>query len=387
VISWTFALSALILAIVPQWLPPRGRALAVAALSAAALVVVWSPPIAPILAASLAVYGLGRVLPRLSGRAQTALLWGAIAAILSTLVAFRAAALGRTTLVAGTAVLGLSYFSLKFIQHLVDATGPRPPASDLPGFMASILFLPTFSAGPIERTGDFGRELARPVPPWSERVLGVERVLFGLAKKLLLGDPLLAFAEPILRDPWHAARGALWLGAYALTLALYLDFAGYSDIAIGAAQCAGLKVRENFDSPFLARNLNLLWQRWHMSLTGWLRDFLFVPIARRMLRLTKRPFLSQATAQTATMLACGLWHGLAWNFAAWGLYHAGALTGLAAWRSWRGPAPKGTPVRDALSTLLTFHVFAFGAILFGAELHTALVFLGRMVLVDRLWAR
>jgi D-alanyl-lipoteichoic acid acyltransferase DltB (MBOAT superfamily) len=86
------------------------------------------------------------------------------------------------------------------------------------------------------------------------------------------------------------------------------------------------------------------------------------------------------------MLACGLWHGLALNFAAWGLYHSAALTGLSLWRSARGPAPRSSPVRNALSTLLTFNVFAVGAVLFGAELHTALVFIGRMVFVDRLWS-
>ena len=185
-------------------------------------------------------------------------------------------------------------------------------------------------------------------------MLGIERVLVGLGKKLLVGDRLLAFAEPIFADPAAASRTSLWLAMYAFAIALYLDFAGYSDIAIGAGRIAGLGIRENFDSPYLQPNLTQLWQHWHMSLTSWLRDYVFVPVARRTLKATRRPLLSQGVAQTVTMVACGLWHGFAWNFVAWGLWHAALLTGLAAWRARSGPARPASPaaISSAAASLI-----------------------------------
>jgi alginate O-acetyltransferase complex protein AlgI len=171
---------------------------------------------------------------------------------------------------------------------------------------------------------------------------------------------------------------------YAYAIGLYLDFAGYSDLAIGAARCFGLRVRENFDWPYLSRDLATLWQRWHMSFTGWLRDFVFIPVTRRVLRRTRRPLASQVAGQTVTMLACGLWHGLNWHFAAWGAYHAVGLGGLALWRSIRGAsARERVPIRDALTTVATFHFFAFGLILFACDLSRASVFMGRLLGVVR----
>ena len=376
-ISWIFAVAAVLLAVLPSLLPRPARAVAIALLSAGAVWLIWAPPLIPILAASAAVYGLGLWLPRLREPARGAVLAAGVVAVVGTLAWLRAAQPDRATLVATTAVVGLSYFSLKFIQHLVDSAAGRAREVGPVDFVANVFFLPTFSAGPIERTDEFARALDAEPPSWSERILGVERILFGLGKKLVIGDFLLGYAEPSFRNPELLSTGALWLAAYAFAIALYLDFAGYSDVAIGVARLAGIRVRENFDFPYLQRNLTLLWQHWHMSLTSWLRDFLFIPIARRMLRRTRRPMLSQATAQTVTMVACGLWHGLAWNFAAWGLYHAIALTLLAVWRQRRGPARR-SPVRDAASTLLTFHVFVVGTVIFGCDLPRAGVFLGRL---------
>jgi alginate O-acetyltransferase complex protein AlgI len=161
------------------------------------------------------------------------------------------------------------------------------------------------------------------------------------------------------------------LAIYAFAFGLYLDFAGYSDIAIGLALCAGVQVPENFDAPYLAKNISLLWQRWHMSLTSWLRDFVFLPATRRLLRWTRRPLLSQVAGQLVTMLLCGLWHGLAWHYAAWGVYNGLGLAGLSAWRAWRGPAPAGSLGRDALATVATFHFFAAGLVLFACDVTQA----------------
>lgn len=387
-ISWTFAAGTLALGLATTFAAAALRPVLVAALSLAAAALVWPLPTAALLAASTAVWGLGRLLPRLPERTRSLALSLAILAVIAALVLLRTPRASRDTLVPQASWVGLSYFALKFVQHLLDAAAGRVGTVDLPSFLATILFLPTFAAGPIERTGEFTAKLAREPLAWSDRVLGLERILVGLGKKLLVGDRLLAFAEPVFADPLHATRGDLWLGMYAFAIALWLDFSGYSDIAIGAGRIAGFTIRENFDSPYLQPDLARLWQHWHMSLTSWLRDFVFVPVARRALRATKRPLLSQGIAQTATMVTCGLWHGFAWNFVAWGLWHAALLTGLAGWRAASGPPRPASPTaarRDrVLGALASFHAFAFGLLLFGCPVRGALRYGLRMFGLDGL---
>jgi alginate O-acetyltransferase complex protein AlgI len=402
VISWTFAGAALVLALAPDALPRPARTLAVLVLSVAGVAMIWPVPLIGIAAAACAVWLLGTALPRLPERARRAACAAGVALVVAALVWLRGGHPARTTLVPTTAVIGLSYFSLKFIQHLIDSAGGRTTRLGLSAFLATIFFLPTWAAGPIERTDELAAKLAGPPLAWRERVLGLERIVLGLAKKLLVGNFLLAYAEPAFAEPWLFAPATLWLALYAFAFAIYLDFAGYSDIAIGSARLAGITVRENFDSPYLQADIARLWQRWHMSLTGWLRDFVFVPVARRTLRATRRPLLSQAVAQTATMVLCGLWHGVRWNFAAWGLYHAGLLVGLASLRASRRSAGAslrgvGTPVRSAAtigasaatarmrqaaSVVATFHAFAFGLILFGCPLWVAARYATRMLGID-----
>ena len=383
-LSWTFCVTLVGLALIARFFPPAARRLALPAASIVVVALVWAVPVVPILAATLAVYGLGRVLPRLGPRVRGPALAVAIAAIVAVLARAKVGAGPTATLAASTRIVGLSYFALKFIQHLVDAAAGRAAAVDPFAFVALIFFPPTYAAGPIERSVDFARAVPRAVPTWSDGALGIERVIFGLGKKFLLADPLLAFAEPAFQSPASVARSSLLLATYAYALGLYLDFAGYSDMAIGAARCLGLGVRENFDRPYLSRDLTTLWQRWHMSLTGWLRDFVFLPVTRRVLRRTRRPLLSQVAGQTVTMLACGLWHGIDWRFTAWGAYHAVGLSTVSVWRAIRrAPAGDRGPMRDALATLATFHFFAFGLILFACDLPRAGLFVGRLLGIAR----
>jgi alginate O-acetyltransferase complex protein AlgI len=379
-LSWTFAAALVALGLLGASLPPGARRLALPVTSVVVVAVVWAVPVLPVLGLTLGVYALGRLLPRLGSRLRDWLLGVAIATIVVGLALAKLGGGATATLAAPTRIVGLSYFALKFIQHLVDAAAGRAAAVDLPAFVGLIFFPPTYAAGPIERTVDFARAAPQAAPSWSEGTLGLERIIVGLGKKFLLADPLLAFAEPAFHAPGSVARSVLVLAMYAYALGLYLDFAGYSDLAIGAARCLGVRVRENFDWPYLSRDLSTLWQRWHMSFTGWLRDFVFVPVTRRVLRRTRRPLLSQVTGQTATMLACGLWHGVDWHFAVWGAYHAVGLGTLAAWRSVRGAPPADrSPFRDCVSTLATFTFFAFGLILFACDLPRAGLFIGRLL--------
>ena len=367
-LSVGFAAAGIVLALAPQLLPRGTRTPALALLSLVFVAVLWPVPMAWLVAGSLAVYGLGRILPRVAGPWRTAILAAAIALLVAVLFAPKLDA--TWGLRSAPEVIGLSYLVLKLIQHLVDAAAGRADGVGLWSYLCTLFFVPTFVAGPIERTTDFDRELARPVPSPTERVLGLERILIGLAKKLLLADPLLLWAMPAFARPDDVAHARLVGAIYAYSVGLYLDFAGYSDVAIGVARCAGLRVRENFDNPYLQPSLPQLWAHWHMSLTGWLREFIFVPVTRRVLRRTRRPLLSQTVGTVLTMLAIGLWHGPRLQYAAWGAYHAIGLTVVAAWRSWRGPA-RPTPLATAIGTLATFHFFALGLVLFACDLPTA----------------
>ena len=375
-LSWSFALAALALVALPPLLPRSVRPAAHAALSALGLLVIWQIPLGTITLACLAVWVVGRLLPRCPPPARGALLAAAVAAVIAVFVWLKG---GQATWgpIAGV-VVGFSYFALKFVQHLVDAAAGRVAHVGLLEFACCVFFLPTYAAGPIERTDEFARKLADLAPSWDDRVAGAERIVFGLGKKLLLGDPLLRFALPVFAEPGAAEPGTVLLAVYAYAVGLYLDFAAYSDLAIGAGRAAGLRLRENFDWPYLQPNIAALWQHWHMSFTSWLRDYVFLPVTRRTLRASGRPFGSQATGQIVTMTLCGLWHGIAWSFALWGLYHGLGLAVLAAWRRRRGTAPDA-PWRRVLATAATFHFFALGLVLFANDLGGAVRVLGRLL--------
>lgn len=365
-LSWSFAAAALGLILLVPLLGSRPRAVWFALWSSIAVWSLWHVPVWWILLAAALVHGVGRGLARLPSGTRPVPLAVAIGALIATVLVVRTPGASVTP---GTAVgvVGISYLALKLIQHLVDTAAGRTADTDLLAFVCNVVFLPTYLSGPIERTGDFARELAR-TEPWTERALGATRIVEGIGKKLLLADPLLGFAQPMLAAPASASRGELLLAIYAFALGLYFDFAAYSDLAIGVARCSGVRVRENFDHPFAQRNLGQLWQHWHMSLTGWLRDYVFMPVTRRMLRRTKRPLASQVTGQLVTMTVCGLWHGLAWHYLLWGLVNGAGLGALAIFRAWRGPAPAHAPARDALARLATFHFFAAALVLFACDL-------------------
>ncbi len=374
-LSWSFVAAALTLIVSAAALPASARAIGVAAASVAGLQLVWGVPLAAPLAIAIAVWALGTRLPRLPPRLRAFALWAAVIAVLARLVWARGA--GALPGAGGPATLGLAYLTLKLVQHLVDASAGRAAGIGLPAYLSWVFLLPTWAAGPIERSQEFAAKLAAPPLDWSARVRGAERIVLAIGKKFLLADPLLAWALPMYAHPDTLTASLAWGAMYAYAFGLYLDFAAYSDFAIGVGALAGVRLRENFDHPYLQPNLAALWQHWHMSLTSWLRDFIFIPAARRLLRFSSHPFASQAVAQIATMAACGLWHGLGWNYLVWGLYHGVLLTALAAYRARRGPAPVSA-VRRGIATFATFHVFALGLVVFANDLPRALVVLRRL---------
>ena len=280
----------------------------------------------------------------------------------------------------GLVFLGVSYLVLKASAVVIDrARGAVRPVSygDLLGWL---VFLPTYTSGPIEELDHFRRQMPEAS---SERIgRGLERVIVGLVKAVVASRMLANWAEPLLAAPEETSRLMLLLATYAFTLRFYLDFAGYSDIAIGTAAVFGYVIQENFDRPLVRRNLVLLWQGWHMTLTRWLRNYVFVPVSRGILRRGggRWDLAAVMIAQLVTMLFCGLWHGITWGFALWGVVQAAGLiwVGLLARRiaRWLPAAAVGVwrthPAALACSIALTFNVFSMSNVLVYSNLEQAL---------------
>jgi alginate O-acetyltransferase complex protein AlgI len=260
--------------------------------------------------------------------------------------------------------LGISYFVLKAAAILIETERGGVEAPDFLRLARWMVFLPIFPSGPIE---DFRHFDAQNPALDRDRVLrGLERILFGCVRAFIVAYYLAAWAMPILSSPEGHSRLILLLAAYAATLRFYFDFAGYSDIAIGLAAVYGYEIQENFDRPLFRRNIVGLWQHWHMTLTTWMRLYLFIPLSRAIMRRGYPYPVAIVAGQIWSMLFCGLWHGLNWTFVLWGLGQSVGLIwiGLGARQLGRRLPPsflgwwRRSPVAFAASWFLTFSSFA-----------------------------
>jgi alginate O-acetyltransferase complex protein AlgI len=272
--------------------------------------------------------------------------------------------------------LGISFFTFEFYHYAWDRRAGKTESGTLGEYMAFILFFPTMVAGPIKRYQDFLPKLRTEPGNWSkdwER--GITRILTGLVKKFAIADLLTAWTDHLnLHDVLQAPRPALVLWAFAYGIKIYADFAGYSDIAIGSARLFGLKVPENFDWPYGRRNIQRFWQSWHISLTRWLTDYVYIPLGG------SRVSIPRIYANLfAVMLVSGLWHGAGLNFIVWGLWHGLLLAGHRLWRQLRG-APSTHPMAVFSSRVLTFVLANAGWPFFCMNLHTAIIFYRRLLL-------
>jgi alginate O-acetyltransferase complex protein AlgI len=260
--------------------------------------------------------------------------------------------------------LGISFFTFEFIHFLSDIylKKIRPESVNLADFTLFAFFYPTLVCGPIKRYQSFQEQTAA-LPSFEPEAFfqGAYRVVLGLAKKFIIADTV-GRLSACLATPETTGAGMLVLGAYAYAVKIYFDFAGYSDIAIGISRMFGYRVPENFDRPYLQPNIALFWRHWHMSLSNWIRDYLYIPLggSRRGL---PRTLINLVVAFTL----CGLWHGAAWNFVAWGAWHGFGLAGYRLWQRFKGSAfSRDNMVTRAISTLITFHFVTAGWILFAA---------------------
>jgi len=216
--------------------------------------------------------------------------------------------------------LGLSYYSFRQIHYLFESYKGKLEEHTLSDYLCWLYFLPTLHVGPIHRFPEFLRDLRR--RRWDTAALsnGLERILYGYAKIVIVSNFLIAKQFNLLVVQ-YSNSSHLWFAEYLKALSrwmnLYFQFSGYSDIAIGFSLIMGFRIMENFNFPFLARNIAEFWQRWHISLSSWCRDYVFTPMAS----VTRRPGISVLAA----MLILGLWHEFSGRFVLWGLYNGVAI--------------------------------------------------------------
>jgi alginate O-acetyltransferase complex protein AlgI len=253
--------------------------------------------------------------------------------------------------------LGVSFFTFEFVHYLyeVRVRGHAPVRNPL-HFAVFAVFFPTLAAGPIKRFPDFVPQLERLRNPDAEQWLaGARRILLGLFKKVCVADLLVELITP-LEKVSHPPAGIVLALAVLQGWRIYYDFAGYSDMAIGLAQTVGLRVPENFDRPYFSTSLREFWRRWHMSLSTWIRDYVYIPLGGNRVRRGINLLLA--------MVVCGLWHGAAWNFALWGLWHGAGLALEAAARRRRPQLFDGSRGERAVGWLVTYTWVSLGWLLF-----------------------
>jgi D-alanyl-lipoteichoic acid acyltransferase DltB (MBOAT superfamily) len=268
--------------------------------------------------------------------------------------------------------LGFSYIAFRLLHTLRDRQSGRLPAVSLPEYVVYVIFFPALSAGPIDRIERFVGDLRRPLSLTGDDYGEAgRRLVLGLFKKFVLADTLGLVALNANNATQVRTAGWAWVLLYAYAFQIYLDFSGYTDIAIGLGRLLGIKLPENFNAPYLKPNLTQFWNNWHMTLTQWFRAYFFNPVTRA-LRSGKKKFSIPSIVfftQMGTMVLIGLWHGVTWNFVAWGVWHGLGLFGHNRWSEWTKGRFTALPMRwqkvlNVGGVLLTFHFVAIGWVFF-----------------------
>jgi alginate O-acetyltransferase complex protein AlgI len=240
--------------------------------------------------------------------------------------------------------LGISFFTFHGISYVVDVwRGTARPMRGIADYATYMAFFPQLISGPIVRYHEIDEQIRQP-PPRAQRfediAEGFPRFALGLSKKVVIADPLGGVASAVFDGGGTPGFGMTWLGALAFAMQIYFDFSGYSDMAIGLARMFGLRFPENFRRPYSAVSLTDFWRRWHMTLSRWFRDYVYIPLggSRGGQGETVRNLL-------VVFFLTGIWHGAAWTFVLWGVFHgtllvAERLTGIAALPDERAAAPR-----------------------------------------------
>lgn len=263
--------------------------------------------------------------------------------------------------------VGISFYTFKLISVLVDTDRGKPPARSLLDFACYVSFFPQLLSGPIQRYGTIDPK-SEPVPTFASQLVGREHTLdkfswgvalfiLGFAKKILLANDMGQVADAVFAAATPGTLDA-WFGALAYTFQLYFDFSAYSEMAIGIGLMLGFECPRNFDAPYRADSFSDFWRRWHISLSSWLRDYLYIPLGGNRAG-TGRTYLNLMIV----FLLCGLWHGAGWTFIVWGAWHGFWLVVERA--CGRKPFYAGLP--SSARVLVTLFLITIGWIIFRAD--------------------
>ncbi len=274
--------------------------------------------------------------------------------------------------------IGISFYTFQTVSYTIDIYRRRSaPAQSALDFALYVAFFGQLVAGPIVRATEFLPQVRSLGELRGDRIShGLQLLLRGLFKKLVIADNVALFVDVVFGAPAEFNAVTLWFAAYGFALQIYCDFSGYTDMALGIGRIFGLKLPENFDAPYLATSLRDFWRRWHISLSTWLRDYLYISLGG-----SQRSNVRTYANLLITMLLGGLWHGAAWTFVLWGGFH-GLWLALERFAHERRRAPRLPDSRFAVlgKRVLTFHLVCVGWVIFRADTFANLqIYLSRML--------
>jgi alginate O-acetyltransferase complex protein AlgI len=260
--------------------------------------------------------------------------------------------------------LGLSFLAFELMHFALERRRGRIGDTSLVDFAAFAFFFPCRIAGPIKRFPDFKDAVARAEASVDNIYAGIVRIMLGLVKKIGIADVL---ALTVAEVGYATTAAQVWKVVLAYSLQIFFDFSAYSDIAIGVSRILGIRVPENFRWPYLSSNIQEFWTRWHITLSSWVRDYVFLPLGHALFhtRLRREPVMIAGLGYFASMLIIGAWHGLAFNFLVWGAYHGALLTAYHAFRVYAPPAVwlsglYRSPVSRVAGIVITFGLVSIG---------------------------
>ncbi len=262
--------------------------------------------------------------------------------------------------------VGISFYTFQTLSYTIDVyNGKLEPEKNLGRFALYVSFFPQLVAGPIERATHLLPQLRQTFDFDYQRVVsGLQQMLWGFFKKVVIADRLAVYVNEIYASPGDENGLALLLATYFFAFQIYCDFSGYSDIAIGAARVMGYDLMENFRTPYLSRSIREFWSRWHISLSTWFRDYLYIPLGGNRVPQV-RWFLNLFIV----FVVSGFWHGANWTFLIWGALHGSYLVAEILWKRLPFAQFKGIPTRlkNILSIGITFHLTLLAWVFFRAN--------------------
>lgn len=256
--------------------------------------------------------------------------------------------------------IGISFYTFQTLTYSIDVYRRiHAPLNKLSDYLLYIMAFPQMIAGPIVRFTDIADQIVQRKETLDDKLIGFYRFCIGLAKKVLIANVMAEQADLIFNSDLNTLPTAMaWLGMLAYTFQIYFDFSGYSDMAIGLGRMMGFRFPENFNAPYIAQNISDFWRRWHMTLSGFMRDYLYIPLGGNRVATQQRLYFNLALV----FVLSGLWHGASWNYVIWGAYH-GLFLILDRLFLKKGLQSLGT----VFSIGITFLIVMFGWVIFRLE--------------------